>query len=78
MSDSESTEKVKGPASCFPSIEATYQKTIPEWKQIIRQTPGYGGAVTHKELVKILKTDYGMGDGHADALVAHTLDEDRG
>lgn len=70
-------EKVKGPASYFPSIEATYQKTIPEWKQIIRQQPGYGAEATHSDLVSVLKTDYGMGHGHANALVKHTLDEDK-
>lgn len=77
MGDSESNEKVKGPASYFPSIEAKYLKTISEWKQIIRSTPGYGADVTHMDLVKILKTDYGMGHGHANALVAHTLGEDK-
>ena len=68
-------EKVTGPASYFPSIEATYGKTIPEWKQILRATPGFGeagGAKSHSELVSLLKSDYGMGHGHANALVAHT------
>ena len=29
-------EKVKGPASYFPSIEKTYGKPIAEWKALIR------------------------------------------
>lgn len=76
--DSGNAGKAKGPASYFPSIEATYGKTIQEWQRILRQTPGYGADVTHMDLVSILKTDYGMGHGHANALVAHTLGEDRG
>ncbi|GEM_PF-2537427 len=30
--------KVKGPASYFPSIETKYGRPIPEWKQIIRSS----------------------------------------
>jgi hypothetical protein len=71
-------EKVQGPASYFPSIEAKYGKTIPEWKQLIRESPGYGVGAKHMELVAMLKTDFGMGHGHANALVAHTLNEDQG
>jgi hypothetical protein len=71
-----SEEKVKGPASYFPSIEAKYGKTIQEWQRIIRQSPGYRTDTTHMQLVHMLKTDFGMGHGHANALVAHTLGED--
>ena len=73
-------EKVTDAASYLPSIEATYQKPIPEWKQILRATPGYGdegGRWSHADLVSLLRSDYGMSQEHADALVAHTLDEDR-
>lgn len=73
-----SAEKVTGPASYFPSIEAKYGKPIEEWKRIIRESPGYGTDSTHQQLVGMLKTDFGMGHGHANALVAHTLGEDRG
>jgi hypothetical protein len=73
-----SDEKEKGPASYFPSIEAKYGKTIPEWKKILRESPGYGTDTTHTQLVSMLKTDFGMGHGHANALVAHTLAEDQG
>jgi hypothetical protein len=66
------TEKVKGPASYFPSIEKTYGRPIAEWKQLIRSNP----YERHMEIVKWLKSEYGLGHGHANALVAHTLAED--
>ena len=72
------TAKVTGPASYFPSIEAKYGRTIEEWKRVIRESPGYGTGSTHMELVRRLKTDFGMGHGHANALVAHTIGEDKG
>jgi hypothetical protein len=65
-------EKVKGPASYFPSIEKTYGKPIAEWKALIRSKQG----LKHMEIVNWLKTEHGMGHGHANALVAHTLAED--
>jgi hypothetical protein len=64
-------EKVKGPASYFPSIERTYGKPISEWKALIGET----GITKHMELVTWLKTEHQMGHGHANALVAHTLAE---
>lgn len=66
----------KGPASYFPSIEAKYGRSIAEWKAIVRAHPQYGAGVKHMELVALLKDDHGMGHGHANALVAHTLAED--
>jgi hypothetical protein len=68
---SASPEKVKGPASYFPSIERTYGKSIAEWKALIRGT----GLTKHMELVSWLKTEHSVGHGHANALVAHTLTE---
>jgi hypothetical protein len=68
---SDPTQKVKGPASYFPSIEKTYGRPISEWKSLIRASPLH----KHMELVTWLKTEYGMGHGHANALVAHTLAE---
>lgn len=64
---------VKGPASYFPSIEKTYGRPIAEWQAIIRAQ----GALRHMELVRFLKETHGMGHGHANALVAHTLAGDR-
>ncbi len=69
-----SGEKVKGPASYFPSIEKRYGKPIAEWKALIRGSGGTG----HMATVTWLKEEHGMGHGHANALVADTLREDRG
>lgn len=69
-------EKPVGPAAYFPSIEKKYGKPIAEWKKIIRATSGYGTGLRHSDLVAVLKTEHGMGHGHANALVKHTLDED--
>lgn len=63
------TEKVKGPASYFPSIEKTYGKPIAEWQQLVRDRL----PAKHGELVTMLKTEHGMGHGHANAVVAHVL-----
>ncbi|WP_027502944.1 DUF4287 domain-containing protein [Rhodococcus sp. UNC363MFTsu5.1] len=66
------TEPVKGPASYFPSIEEKYGRPISEWKTMIRSSD----LTKHMELVGWLKAEHGMGHGHANALVKHTLDED--
>jgi hypothetical protein len=66
-------ENVKGPASYFPSIKKKYGRTIAEWKALVRSRY----PARHMELVAILKLEYQMGHGHANALVAHTLAEDR-
>lgn len=73
MSSSGKTPPVKGPASYFPSIEKKYGRPIAEWKALIRAQPG----LKHMELVAWLKATHGLGHGHANALVAHTLAEDR-
>lgn len=62
-------QPIKGPASYFPSIEKTYRKPIAEWQALIRAAL----PAKHMDLVAMLKTDHGMGHGHANALVAHTL-----
>lgn len=67
------TNKVHGPASYFPSIEKTYGRPIAHWKKLIRSSQ----LTTHMDLVNWLKTDHGLGHGHANALVADTLAEDR-
>ncbi|GHK05652.1 DUF4287 domain-containing protein [Streptomyces sp. NPDC003753] len=68
------TAPVKGPASYFPSIEKKYGRPIAEWKDLIRASP----LTKHMELVTWLKAEHGLGHGHANALVAHTLAETDG
>lgn len=62
-------EKVKGPASYFPSIEKTYGQPIAHWQQVIADA----GPLKHMEMVNRLKADHGLGHGHANALVAYFL-----
>ena len=63
------SEPIKGPASYFPSIEKKYGKPVAEWQELIRKHL----PAKHMELVSMLKDEYGMGHGHANALVAYTL-----
>ena len=63
---------VKGPASYFPSIEKKYGRPISEWQALVRKAL----PAKHMELVALLKSDHGLGHGHANAIVAHTLAED--
>ncbi len=65
----EPVEKVKGPASYFPSIERAYGNPIEHWMGLLRAD----GNEKHMELVAMLKTEHGIGHGHANALVAHFL-----
>lgn len=60
---------VKGPASYFPSLEKKYGRPIADRKAVVR------GRMTAKlmELLKVLKTEHGMGHGHANPIIAHTL-----
>ena len=66
-------EKVTGPASYFPSIEKKYGRPIAEWKRIIRASD----LTRHMQLVNWLTSEYGLGHGHANALVADTLADAR-
>lgn len=59
-------DKVKGPASYFPSIEKKYGKPISHWMEILRGLDGR----PHMEQVAVLKNEHGLGHGHANALVA--------
>jgi uncharacterized protein DUF4287 len=59
----------QGPASYFPSIEQKYGRSIHEWQQIIAGC----GYERHMEIVQCLKSEHGMGHGHANALVGWTL-----
>lgn len=62
-------DKVRGPASYYPSIEQKYGKPISHWKDLIESQTGK----KHMELVAWLKETHGLGHGHANALVADTL-----
>jgi hypothetical protein len=64
-----STEKVQGPASYFPSIEKKYGQPVEHWFRIMQSA----GNLKHMELVTLLKTEHGLGHGHANALVAYHL-----
>ena len=66
-------EKPKGPASYFPSIETKYGRPIAHWLGIARGLR----ALPHMEIVNRLKSEYGMGHGHANAIVAFVLAESR-
>lgn len=67
------SDKVKGPASYFPSIEKTYGQPIDHWKTLVRSRAGG----KHMDIVNWLKAEHGLGHGHANALVAHTLAESK-
>ena len=60
-------DRVKGPASYFPSIEKKYGRPIDEWLDLVRSS----GLERHMELVNWLKSEHGLGHGHANAIVAH-------
>ena len=66
-----SEEKIKGPASYFPSIEKKYGRPISEWLEVVRAAR----PAKHMELVALLKEHHGMGHGHANAIVAYVLAE---
>ena len=61
-----SEEKLKGPASYFPSIEKKYGQSIDFWFKQLDTVAD----LKHLEQVNWLKTEHGMGHGHANALVA--------
>ena len=62
-------EKVKGPASYFPSIEKKYGQPISHWLALLETMKGR----KHMEMVAQLKAEHQMGHGHANALVAYHL-----
>ena len=69
-----SADRIKGPASYFPSIEKTYGRPIADWQALVRAAM----PAKHMELVAMLKAQPGMGHGHANASVGYTLAEDAG
>lgn len=59
--------KVKGPASYFPSIEQKYGQPVSHWRSLLDSVSDR----KHMEAVSFLKSEHGMGHGHANALVAY-------
>jgi hypothetical protein len=62
-------DKVKGPASYFPSIEKKYGQPIDHWLTLVANLKD----MKHMERVAVLKSEYGLGHGHANAVVAYVL-----
>ncbi|MBE7368002.1 DUF4287 domain-containing protein [Ramlibacter pallidus] len=65
----EKSQKVQGPASYFPSIEKKYGHPVEHWFGVLQGA----GNLKHMELVALLKSEHGLGHGHANALVAYHL-----
>lgn len=65
------TDKVKGPASYFPSIEKTYGQPIAHWLDFVQQQAD----MAHMQIVTWLKETHGLGHGHANAIVAYSKAE---
>lgn len=61
--------KVQGPASYFPSIEKKYGQPIDHWLTLVANLKD----MKHMERVAFLKSEHGLGHGHANAVVAYVL-----
>lgn len=59
-------DKVQGPKPYFPSIEKKYGETIDCWMMQLDSVKDD----KHMEQVNWLKSEFGMGHGHANAVVA--------
>ena len=68
------TEAAKGPASYFPSIEKKYGQPMQHWFDAIAPLLGQ----PHMQIVGHLKSEHGLGHGHANAIVAHQLAKMKG
>ncbi len=64
-----SDDKVKGPASYFPAIEKKYGQPVQHWIDLVAARTGEA----HMQRVAFLKTEHGLGHGHANAIVAHVM-----
>ena len=61
--------KIKSPASYFPSIEQKYGQHIAHWLTLVAGLP----PMKHMESAALLKTEHGLGHGHANAIAAYAL-----
>ena len=61
------TERVYGPESYFPSIEKKYGQPVEHWFGLLDQVKD----LPHMQQVSWLKAEYGLGHGHANALVGY-------
>lgn len=62
------TAGVTGPVTYFPSIERTYGRPVQEWLDLVVARLDQH---RHMEVVGWLKSEHGLGHGHANALVAY-------
>ncbi len=60
------SDKATGPQSYFPSIEKKYGQPVSHWMQQLDSVRND----KHMDQVKFLKENFGMGHGHANAIVA--------
>lgn len=59
---------MKGPASYFPSIERTYGRPVQEWLDLVVERLD---THSHMDVVSWLKSEHGMGHGHANAVIGY-------
>ncbi len=69
MAEQSTSWPKQGPAWYFPSIEKKYGRSISKWQKVISNC----GLDKHMAIVGRLKSEYGMGHGHANALAGWTL-----
>lgn len=62
------TDKLTGPVSYFPHIEAKYGQPMQHWIDLVAARLDAGDR--HMAVVDRLKAEHGMGHGHANAVVA--------
>jgi len=65
-------EKIKGPASYFPSIEKKYGFPMDHWLNLLKKQK----QLKHMEMVAWLKSEHQLGHGHANAIAAYFRDKE--